>query len=344
MAIISHEILAQYVYQLLCHAGADPVCAQAVSQSLVEAELRGIATHGVSRLGIYLQRMNAGGIDGGDKVTILSESPSALSIDGGNGFGAHVATYAMERCIPKALETGSCFASVGRSSHFGTAAQYALMATERGCIGIVCTNLTGKIAPYGSTQAYMGTNPIAIAVPSADYPVVLDMTPSVVALGKIILAQKLEKPIPEGWALDNDGNPTTDPTVARAGSLLPLGGAKGSGLAMMIDILSGLLSDGNVGPQIGDLYGDDSVPQGVGHFMGAISVAHFTDLDTFCRRVAQMRQEIKTLPLAAGFQEILLPGERSHQQRLQYLEQGIPVPDAIYQELLSLGAPYGLGL
>lgn len=200
----------------------------------------------------------------------------------------------MEACIRKAAETGCCFATVKNSNHFGTAAFYTKMASEKGMIGFSCTNLTGKIAPYGAAEPFMGTNPISVAAPSNDLPVVLDMTPSVVALGKLILAQKLGQKIPLGWALDQAGNPTTDPAEGRKGSLIPIGGPKGSGMAIIVDILSGILSGAGYGPHLHDLYEFDA-PQGVGHFMGAIDIAHFIDLHTFKNTSAKPRQDLQTL-------------------------------------------------
>ena len=189
----------------------------------------------------------------------------------------------------------------------------------------------------------MGTNPIALAAPSHGDPFVLDMTPSVVALGKLILAQKLGKSIPLGWALDPDGKPTTDPAAGRAGSLVPIGGAKGSGLAMAVDILSGILTGAGYGPHLHDLYAFDA-PQGVGHFIGAIDISHFLDLEAFRTGMDTFASEIKDLKKAEGVQEILLPGERSARCARENQTKGINVPDPVYEELCALGKPYGLTL
>ena len=210
-------------------------------------------------------------------------------------------------------------------------------------IGFSCTNLTGKIAPYGAAEPFMGTNPISVAAPSNDLPVVLDMTPSVVALGKLILAQKLGQKIPLGWALDQAGNPTTDPAEGRKGSLIPIGGPKGSGMAIIVDILSGILSGAGYGPHLHDLYEFDA-PQGVGHFMGAIDIAHFIDLHTFKNTLSAMIKEIKELQVAPGFNEIRLPGERALSLIEKNRLEGIELPDLVYQELLEIGQTYGLKL
>lgn len=343
MKKFSPSVLGQYCKSILTASGVDEGCAQAVAEALIDAELTGVSTHGVSRMGIYMQRMNAGLVSRENNIRILQESPSAVVIDAGNTLGAPSAKFAMETCIRKAAETGCCFATVRNSNHFGTAAFYTKMAAERGMLGFACTNLTGKIAPYGSAEPFMGTNPISIAAPSDTIPLVLDMTPSVVALGKLILAQKLGQQIPLGWALDRDGKPTTDPAEGRKGSLIPIGGPKGSGLAIMVDVLSGVLSGAGYGPHLHDLYEFDA-PQGVGHFLGAIDISRFLDPAVFKANLSQMVREIKGLRKVEGVEEILLPGERAARSAEVRLEDGIEVPDPVYEELVELGRPYGLTL
>ena len=340
----SPDTLRWYCADVMTASGVDAACAGTVADVLVDADLTGVATHGVSRMAIYMQRMEAGVVSRKNEIRVLRESPSALAIDAGNTLGAPSAKFAMERCMEKAAQTGCCFATVRNSNHFGAAAYYTRLAAAKNMVGFACTNLTGKIAPYGSAEPYMGTNPISIAVPSRELPVVLDMTPSVAALGKLILAQKLGKSIPLGWALDRDGNPTTDPAAGRAGSLIPIGGPKGSGMAIMVDILSGILSGAGFGPHLGDLYADMDTPQGVGHFVGAIDVSHFIEVDRFIAAVTQMSQEIKALRRVEGVEEILMPGERSLTGREKRLREGIELPQAVVDELRKLGEPYGLAL
>lgn len=335
--------LRGYCVSVLTASGVERSCAEAVADALIDAELTGVSTHGVSRLAVYMQRMDAGVMSRENNIRIVRESTSTLVVDAGNSLGAAAAKFAMERCIAKAKETGCCFASVHSSNHFGTAAYYTRLAAAQDMIGFACTNLKGKIAPFGSAEPYMGTNPISVAAPSDDLPVVLDMAPSVVALGKLILAQKLEKSIPEGWALDKDGRPTTDPAAGRAGSLVPIGGAKGSGLAIMVDVLCGILSGGPYGSHLHDLYVMDE-PQGVSHFLGAIDIAHFIEPAAFKSALSAMSREIKALKKADGVEEIFLPGERSGRKAEENAANGIEVPQPVYEELLELGKPYGLSL
>ncbi len=343
MRRFSPNKLNSYCEAVLTASGVDPWCSQIVANMLLDAELSGVSTHGVSRMSIYMERMEKGLVSRSNNIQVIKEGPSSLVIDAGNTLGAPSAQFAMEACIRKAAGTGCCFATVKNSNHFGTAAFYTKMAVEKGMIGFSCTNLTGKIAPYGAAEPFMGTNPISVAAPSNDLPVVLDMTPSVVALGKLILAQKLGKEIPLGWALDQDGNPTTDPAKGRKGSLIPIGGPKGSGMAIVVDILSGILSGAGYGPHLHDLYEFDA-PQGVGHFLGAIDIAHFIDLDTFKSTLSTMIKEIKGLQTASGFDEIRLPGERSLTLIEKNRRDGIELPEPVYQELLEIGSPYGLKL
>ncbi len=335
--------LNEYCRKVMEAKGIDPECAAAVADMLIDADLTGVSTHGVSRLSIYMERVEKGLVAKGNEIRVLKESPSALAIDGGNTLGAMSASFAMERCIEKARETGACFATVKNSNHFGAAAFYTKKAAAAGMIGFCCTNLTAKIAPFGSSEPFMGTDPVCVAVPSEGMPVVLDMAPSVVALGKLILAQKLGQSIPEGWALDKDGRPTTDPAEGRKGSLVPIGGPKGSGIAMIVELLAGVLSGAGTATHLHDLYEFDA-PQGVGHFMGAIDISHFIDVDVFRSGVSATSAEVKGLKKATGFNEILMPGERELRFAAERAEKGLDIPDEVCDELAALGAPYGLEL
>ncbi|MDO5131962.1 MAG: Ldh family oxidoreductase [Eubacteriales bacterium] len=339
----SHADLKEYCRRVILAHGVYEEAAETVADMLLDAELTGVSSHGVSRLAIYMERVDKGLVSKDSCPRILRESPSAVVIDAANSLGAVGAKFAMETCIRKARETGCCFAAVNNSNHFGAAAYYTRMAARENMIGFCCTNLTAKIAPYGAAEPFMGTDPISVAVPSDDCPVVLDMTPSVVALGKLILAQKLGKEIPVGWALDQEGRPTTDPAAGRAGSLIPIGGPKGSGLALIVEVLCGILTGAGTATHLHDLYKFDA-PQGVGHFLGAIDVSAFMDVEAFRAGVSAMRKEIKDLRRAEGFSEVLLPGERSARSAAGKAAEGIEVPELVCAELAALGKPFGLTL
>ena len=340
----SVSYLKDYCERLMTARGVDADCAATVADMLLDAELTGVSTHGVSRLAIYLERVEKGLVSQHNEAVITRESPSAVAIDAGNSLGAVGAKFAMETCIRKARETGCCFATVKNSNHFGAAAYYTRMAAGAGMIGFCCTNLTAKIAPHGAAEPFMGTDPISVAVPSDGAPVVLDMTPSVVALGKLILAQKLGKEIPLGWALDKDGNPTTDPAAGRAGSLIPIGGPKGSGIAIFMELLCGVLAGAAVGPHINHFWQDFENPQNVGHFFAAIDPAWFVGREEFAAGVDAVVRELKALPKSPGVTEIFMPGEIEHRRRAERRAQGIKMPGSVYDELAALAGLYGTEL
>lgn len=312
------------------------VCAD----NLVDADLCGVESHGVSRMTNYMKRLRTRVVNPEGACTVEKECAGSLHIHGGNAMGMVVGKYAMERCIEKARESGCCFAAVNNSNHFGMAAYYARMAAEAGMIALVGTNAPPNLAPWGSAQKYMGTNPIAFGAPTSDVPVILDMAPSIVAMGKIILAAKLGKTIPEGWVLTRDGKPTTDPVEGQYGTLLPIGGAKGSGLAIFMEIFCGVLSGANVGPHINHFWNDFENPQNVGHFFCAIDVDKFVGLDRFIENIDTIIKEMKELPKNPGVEEIFMPGEIESRKRAARRKEGIMLSDSVYEELRVLAEQY----
>ena len=312
------------------------VCAD----NLVDADLCGVESHGVSRMTNYMKRLRTGVVDSRGQCKVENECAGSLYVHGGNAMGMVVGKYAMERCIEKAKESGCCFAAASNSNHYGMAAYYARMAAEAGMIGITGTNAPPNLAPWGSPQKYMGTNPIAFGAPTSGNPIILDMAPSVVALGKIILAAKLGKSIPEGWVVTKDGKPTTDPVEGQNGTLLPIGGAKGSGLAIFMEIFCGILSGAEVGPHINHFWNDFEHPQNVGHFFCAVNVDKFVGLERFKTSLDQMVQEMKALPKNPGVEEIFMPGEIEIRKRAERKANGINLSDSVYGELKALADQY----
>ncbi len=326
--------------KLLMQEGMGEEDALVCADSLVDADLSGVESHGVSRLTNYMKRLHTQVVSHASDYMVEKEYPGSILVDGKNAMGMAAARFAMMRCVEKAAENGSCFAAVKHSNHYGTASYYARMAAERGMIGITGTNAPPNLAPWGSAQKYMGTNPIAIAVPTDGEPIVLDMAPSVVAMGKIILAAKLGKSIPEGWVLDPEGNPTTDPQVGQYGTLLPIGGPKGSGIAIMMEMLCGVLSGAEFGPHINHFWNDFVNPQNVGHFFAAIDVEKFCGIQEFRKRAGQMIREMKALPLSPGADAIYMPGEIEALRRKERRETGIMLSESVYQELKTLADRY----
>ena len=318
--------------------------AEIIANSLVQADRRGVFSHGVVCLPRYAGLMRSGMMRTAESHEVTRRLGAVEVWDGKRSSGQVLGHRAMTRAMEMAKECGVGIVAVYHGNHFGAGAYYAMLAQAQGMIGIAASTGSPTMAPWGGMDKCLGNNPVAVAVPAREHgPVVLDMAPSVVALGKLILAQKLGKSIPEGWALDKDGRPTTDPAAGRAGSLVPIGGAKGSGLAIMVDVLCGILSGGPYGPHLHDLYVMDE-PQGVSHFLGAIDIAHFIEPAAFKSALSAMSREIKALKKADGVEEIFLPGERSGRKAEENAANGIEVPQPVYEELLELGKPYGLSL
>lgn len=339
---IDPDKLRTFTTQLMMKEGLSYDDAYVCADNLVDADLSGIESHGVSRITNYMKRIRTGVVAGFGGPIIIQEYPGSLAIDGNNQMGMVTGKFTMERCIAKAKANGSCFATVNHSNHFGTASYYTRMAAEKGCIGICGTNAPPNIAPWGSSQKFMGTNPIAISTPTSKEPITLDMAPSVVAMGKIILAAKLGKPIPEGWVLDKDGNPCSDPVAGQYGTLIPIGGPKGSGIAIFMEILCGILSGAQYGPHINHFWQDFVNPQDVGHFFCAIDISKFTPFEKYIERLDGFIKEVKALPLSKGSTAIFMPGELEVIKRAERTANGIDMSENVYEELKTLADQYGL--
>lgn len=342
--IVDPDKLRDYCTELLMKENMSREDAFVTADNLVDADLSGIESHGVSRITNYLKRLRTGVVAHCGGPIIKEERAASIAIDGNNQMGMVSGKFAMDKCIEKAKQNGSCFATVNHSNHFGTASYYARMAAANGCIGIVGTNAPPNIAPWGSSQKFMGTNPIAISTPTLSDPITLDMAPSVVAMGKIILAAKLGKSIPEGWVLDPDGNPTTDPVVGQYGTLIPIGGPKGSGIAIFMEILCGILAGAQYGPHINHFWKDFEHPQDVGHFFCAIDISAFSDYQTYLNRLDGFVKEIKGLPLSKDAKQIFMPGELEVMKRKARQENGIEMSENVYKELEVLAEQYGLNM
>ena len=332
------QLFCQEIFERLGMSEQD---AGVSAKSLVEADLRGVESHGVSRMAIYSQRLEKGVVNPRAEIKVLREYPATLSLDANNGPGIAMSARAMEKTIRKARESGSCFTSLRHSNHNGMASFYTEMASRQGMIGISGTNAPPNIAPTGSSQPYLGTNPISLSAPRLGEPVTLDMAASVVAMGKVILAAKNGQAIPLGWALTAQGEPTTDAKLGSQGSVIPIGGPKGYGIAFFIEALCGVLTGTLFGPHLNNLYHDFENPQQVSHFFCAIRLDTFCETEAFRENMERMIQEIKSLPRKEGVSEIFVPGEIELGRKAQRLRKGIPLSAAVYEELQSLGAKLG---
>jgi len=333
--------LSAFSKDILREVGLPEKDAAITTESLIDANLRGVDTHGITRLSIYTRRLEEGVVNASPEMNLIKNTETAAILDGDNGQGQVVGMRAAEEAIKMATDKGSGFVGVKHSNHFGTAAFFGMKILEAGHIGLVLSNAPSTMVPFGGARPYFGTNPIAITIPAGqELPIVIDMATSVVAQGKIILADKEGKSIPEGWAVDKNGNPTTDTKAALEGAVLPLGGPKGSALALMVDILSGVLTGAFWGPYLNSMWDDFENPQNVGHFIGAINVEGFMPLEKFKERVDQIIREIKAVPQAPGFKEVCLPGEIEFRTRDERLKKGIPLGEGVFSDLVKLGKKY----
>lgn len=341
-SMVEWKALRGYCQKLLMQVGLAEQQSFQVADNLVDADLSGISSHGVARMANYMKRISTGVVSSKFEMEILHERAAMLKVDAHNSMGVPVGAATMERCIEKAKEAGVCFASVTNSNHYGTASYYIKMATREGMLGYSSTNAAKSIAPWGGSKPFFGTNPVAIGVPTKTMPMVLDMATSVVAKGKLVLASKNKKPIPEGWALDKDGNPTVDPDQGLLGSLVPIGGPKGYGLSMFVDVLCGVLGNGLYGIHLSDMFTDFEHPSRVGHVFGVINIRDFVDYDVFIDRLEAMIAEIKSAPKRQGVEELFVPGEIEWRHSEQGKKDGIPLTDVVAGELKDLGSQYAV--
>ena len=310
--------LTEFVAALFCATGVGATAAKTVAAGLVDADLDGLHSHGVMLTDMYVDRLRKGSVAKAESASIISDKQGAVVLDAGNALGHLTGEQATKIAIEKAHQFAAGIVAVRHGFHFGAAGRYAQQAAASGCIGIAMCNTRPLMPAPGGAERVVGNNPIAIAVPTAgDIPIVLDMATSEAAMGKIRMAEKTRSSIPASWAVTAGGEPTTDPSQAIAGMLLPSGGAKGFGLAFLIDLMCGLLSQGATGSAVKPLYGDLSVPYDCSHLFIAIDVSHFCDVDWFRNQAKAAAERIRSGQRAPGVEQLLTPGEpewRKHQR------------------------------
>ncbi len=341
--LFAAEALTDYARAMFLSAGLRESDATLVAGDLVKANLRGVDSHGVSRIPMYLERLRRGLVNPRPAIHVSKVAGAVAHVDGDNGMGFLASDVAMNAACDLAGEMGIGLAGVHRSTHFGMGACYALRAIERGFISMIFTNSSPAIPMWGGRTTFLGASPIAAGIPGGKHPpYVMDMAMTVIARGKIRLAAMKGDPIPQGLALDIDGNPTTDAAKAFEGVCLPFGGVKGSVLGMLMDLLSGVLTGANFGGDVKSLYFDHSEPQNVGHLFFAIKPDLFMSLTDFGARMDEFYARIKELPRAAGVDEIMLPGEPEQRRENQRRRDGIPVTDNVIADLTAEGAAMGV--
>ena len=331
--------LIEFTTRVLSACGMPGDDARVGAEVLVDADLMGIDSHGIAHLAThngYVPGFRTGHVNPSPEMSVLRETASTVLLDADRGFGPLVGYRAMQLAIRKAKEAGSGTVAVTNSRHFGAAGYYALMAVPHGCMGMAMTNAGPWVAPAGGRTKMIGTNPIAFAAPAGrEQPFLLDLATSTVAMGKLEIALREEKPIPDGWSLAGVGRPTTDiPTVYREGGLTPLGSTlttssyKGYALGLMVDVLCGVLSGAGYSMIL---------PRGAaGHFFTAWDVEAFRPLDEFEQMLDGMQETFRTAAPVEGRDRVLLPGQRELETRREREATGIPLHVAVFTALNSL--------
>ncbi|MDH7483355.1 MAG: Ldh family oxidoreductase [Spirochaetales bacterium] len=322
---------------ILRHIGESEENASIAARALVRADMRGVSTHGVNLLRMIYKRAEAGMLAIPTRVSIVAARNGTAVLDGNNGLGQVAGYYALDLSIQKAKACGIAMVELRNTNNIGALGCLTELAASRDKVISICmTNGNPSVAPFGAGEPFFGTNPLSIAVPVADRaPIVLDMSSSVVARGKIRLASLKGEPIPLGWALNAAGEPTTDPKEALKGCLVPLGGPKGSGLAMMVDILAGVLAGAAYSRRLKSFHELEG-PTGVGASFIAIDIGHFTDPEAFCHTLKDYVQEMKSLRRQPGIEEILAPGELEQLKEEENRRLGIEVPDEVLEGIRQI--------
>jgi L-2-hydroxycarboxylate dehydrogenase (NAD+) len=325
-------------------AGLPAADAARCAELMTQADLTGADGHGVLRLPQYVRRLNAGGFNKRPTITVSKTAPATALVDGDNGMGHLVMTRAANEAIAMARETGVAWVGVRRSNHAGPAGLYAEMPTAHGMIGLYAAVANANhMATWGGADLLLGTNPLAVGVPSGTGPLVLDMATSIVAYGTVKKYALRNLAMPEGWFVNPaTGVPITDPSRSGDGILLPMGEYKGSGLALMLGLLGGVLNGAAFGRDVVDFNADDNSETNTGHFMVAIDIARFLPLETFKAEVDRHVRDFRGSKRLPGVAEIRLPGDRRSECRAERLRDGVPIAPALLSQLDKLAAALGV--
>jgi ureidoglycolate dehydrogenase (NAD+) len=335
---VGHDELGRFIREILIKHGASEPDAEIVAQGLVWANLRGSDGHGVSRLPRYVKLLERGEIDAKAQPRLVHDRAATFIIEGGHGFGPVAVMQAAARAVERAKQTGVCFALIRHTTHTGAIGRYAQWIAERGCAAVLMGAGPTLMAYHGARVASMATSPIAIAVPSGNGPIALDMATSTISNGKILQARATGGALPPGTVLTAAGEPTTD--ARQAEILLPLGGPKGSGLAFMFEMLASVLAAAPIqapalGPQKRTRHTGNTA-------MLAIDIETFRPLIDFETDADALAAVVKALPRQTGFDEILLPGERGNRTETVRRKSGIPIPAKLWEELESVAKETGV--
>ena len=353
LMLISEPALRIFTQNIFMAMGCGQAHAVLAADVLLKSDLRGIDSHGVARLSGYTRLWEKQRINTRPDIKIVHETATTATVDGDAGLGLVVAPFAMQIAIEKAEKYGSGWVSVRNSNHFGIAGYHALMAVEKDMIGFAMTNASPLVAPTFSNERLLGTNPMCYAFPAGKYPpVIVDMATSAAANGKLEIAQRNGKQVPEGWIQDKQGNYTTNPHALKTGgSLLPLGSDrehgshKGFGLSATVDILSGVLSGANYGPWVPPFVAFLEPPvnppgKGLGHFVGAMRVDGFRPADEFKADMDNWISRFKSSATIDPSQKVIIPGEPELEAETERIKNGIPLVDAVVNDLNELAVKF----
>ena len=340
-----HSAMIAFIADVLRAHGLREADAQRVGELMAEADLTGADSHGIFRLPQYVRRLRAGGMKPQPEIAVSRRGPAVALVEGDNGMGHLVMSRAAEAAIGMARETGVAWVGARRSNHAGSGAVYACLPLAAGMIGIYTVVASANhMAPWGGTDSLLGTNPLAIAIPMGDAePVVLDMATTVVSYGTVKGHALLGTPMPEGWMVDRrTGEPLTDPRRSADGILLPIGGYKGSGLALVLGLLAGPLNGAAFGRDVVDFNADDRTVTETGHVLIALDVSRFLDPAEFARDVARHLNDLRSSARLPGVPRIRLPGEMRAARRRDRLASGVPIPEALLLQLDRLAEEAGV--
>lgn len=325
--------LTALVTDVFQRVGMSPDDAHLLADSLVDADLGGVHSHGVLRVPEYTAKLTTEGVDPAGRPELARDCGACLVVDGNNSMGQIGAHFAMARVLERAQTTGMAAAAIRGSNHCGAMSYFARQGLDRDMIGVATTNALPTMAPWGGTERLLGINPLAVAIPTGEEPpIVYDAAFSGSSHGKIRIHHQQGLPIPEGWALDRNGQPTTDAAVAIDGLLQPIGGFKGAGLALIMGILSSMLSGASYGTELGNMEDGPRAGQD-GHFVAAIRVGAFEEVDRFKSRVDGAIRQIRACRLAPDCERVYAPGEKEHLCRQEYRREGIPLNEVTLADL-----------
>jgi LDH2 family malate/lactate/ureidoglycolate dehydrogenase len=329
----------RFMARALAKAGLPQADADATAEMMLFADLRGVDSHGIVRLPSYVARLSAGGVNPRPHIHVVSDAPATALVDGDNGMGHLIMRYATNLAIAKAETAGVAWVGTRRSNHAGAAACYAMMALPHDMIGLyLAVANNNHMAPTGGIEALLGTNPIAVAIPTQDEPpIVLDIATTATSAGKIRLAADNGERLAEGLVMDHDGHPITDPKAAMSGLLLPIGGYKGFGLSLVFSIMGGALNGSGTGRDTVSIE-DVALAGNTGQAIMALKVANFGDVADFKRRIDKIARDIRTSQPMPGVAEVRYPGLNGHRTVVERQMNGVSIRPPLIASLHKLAA------